>query len=321
MIGVLYESGEWSDYKLAAELAEAGLEVKMVDLALGEARDERAAAVAAGEALACDVLVSRIFASAVFRGHGYVHQRMRELLVVAERKGIPLINPAPAHFYEIDKKRAVEDLARVGVDAPCVQALGKPRALLACLEEGAAAPTLAERAARGASKELGTTGWSFPCIIKPNCGGRTTFTCLAHSKEEARAFLAEAPDLEFIVEEYVEPERGFVTRVELVDGVCALIVKRSVVAGGLSAYHLGSTYALYPDCPERVRAAAERAGRALSIAFGSFDIIENGGRAWVIDANSVSNVSPDNTATFGGFDLMREYAQAIARKLQNGRGK
>ena len=60
------------------------------------------------------------------------------------------------------------------------------------------------------------------------------------------------------------------------------------------------------------------AGRALGIGFGSFDIIENGGRAYVIDANSVSNVSPDNTETFGGFDLMREYAQAIVKRERRG---
>lgn len=289
MIGVLYESGEWSDYKLAAELAEAGLDVRMVDLALGEARDERAAAVALGAALECDALVSRIFASAVFRGHGHVHQRMRELVAAAERKGIPLVNPAPAHFYEIDKRLAVEALLQAGLDAPRIQASGAPG-------------------------KLDPAGWDFPCIIKPNCGGRTTYTCLARTAEEARTFLAEAPDLEFLVEDYIEPERGFITRIELVDGACALAVKRSVVDGGLSAYHLGSTYELYRDLPASVRATAEAAGRALSIEFGSFDIIEAGGRAFVIDANSVSNVSPDNTATFGGFDLMREYARAIARR-------
>ena len=119
------------------------------------------------------------------------------------------------------------------------------------------------------------------------------------------------------MEDYVEPERGFITRIELVDGAVALVVKRSVVDGGLSASHLGSEYELYPECAPRVRAAAEEAGRTLSIGFGSFDIIENAGRAYVIDANSVSNVSPDNTETFGGFDLMREYAQAIAKRIQN----
>ena len=114
MIGVLYESGEWSDYKLAAELAEAGLDVKMVNLALGEAQDEHAGAVVIGEALACDMLVSRIFASAVFRGHRYVHERMRKLVDAAQRRGIPLINPGQAHFFEVDKRLATERMAQAG---------------------------------------------------------------------------------------------------------------------------------------------------------------------------------------------------------------
>ena len=289
MIGVLYESGEWSDYKLAAELAEAGLDVKMVNLALGEAQDEHAGAVAIGEALACDMLVRRIFASAVFRRHGYVHERMRSLVDAAQRRGIPLVNPGQAHFFEIDKRLATEQMAQAGLATPQVLACGMP-------------------------DELDPAGWNLPCIIKPNCGGRTTCTCLARTVEEAQAFLKDAPAITFIVEDYIESERGFITRVELVGGSCALIVKRSVVEGGLSAYHLGSTYELYPDCPQNVRAAAEAAGRTLSIEFGSFDIIESGGRAYVIDANAVSNVSPDNTETFGGFDLMHEYAQAIARR-------
>ena len=287
MIGLLYESGEWSDYKLAAELAEAGRDVRMIDMAHLRAD---AAAEAAGS---CDALVSRVFASAVFRGHGAAHEAMRLVCETAEARGIPMINPARAHFFEIDKRRATEELARAGVDVPRVQACGLPSG-------------------------LDPAGWSYPCIIKPNCGGRTTFTAVARTAEEARSFLETAPQIVFVVEDFIAPERGFITRVELVGGAVALVVKRSVVKGGLSAYHLGSRYELYPECAEEIRAAAVLAGRALGIGFGSFDIIENGGRAYVIDANSVSNVSPDNTETFGGFDLMREYAQAIAKREHRG---
>lgn len=375
MIGILYESSEWSDFKLAAELAARGCDVRMIDLALGagarsaEAHgdgrgDERAPVDVLGDALldvalSCDVLVSRIFASAVFRGHEAAHDRMACLAPAAEARGIVLVNPARAHLFEIDKQRATEALAQAGVDVPRIQTCGRLGELLLAVEGG---------------------GLSYPCIIKPNCGGRTTLTAVARMAAEARAFLeglaaasgvkapaaspAEPPaasavacaagstervvplatpaapvglaspfelaplfpiaafaeptpldpaSMTFLVEDYLEPERGFVTRVELVDGEVALVVARSVVAGGLSAYHLGSTYELYGDCPQAVRVAALAAGRALGIGFGSFDIIENGGRAYVIDANSVSNVSPDNTETFGGFDLMAAYADAIAR--------
>lgn len=306
VIGVLYESREWSDYKLAAELAEAGCEVRMIDLALADGSDEWAGAALFGAALECDLLVSRVFASAVFRKHAYAHELMANLIPAVEARGIAMVNPPRAHFFEIDKRRAVEELARAGVDVPCVQACGTSAELAALI--GASSEDAADEAST-------LRVLRYPCIIKPNCGGRTTYTAIARTDEEARAFLDGAPDFEFIVEDYLLPERGFITRIELVDGACELAVKRSVVDGGLSAYHLGSTYELYHDLPAPVRATAEAAGRALSIEFGSFDIIEAGGRAFVIDANSVSNVSPDNTATFGGFDLMREYARAIARRL------
>lgn len=285
MIGLLYESGEWSDYKLAAELCEAGCDVRLVDMA-------HATPVEIGDAArSCSLLVSRVFASAVFRGHQAAHVRMGEVIALAAAEGIPMVNPPQAHGYEIDKRRAVEALGVKGLDVPRVQAYGLPG-------------------------ELDAEALVFPCVIKPNCGGRTTHTLLARTVEEAREFLAAAPELEFIVEDYIAPERGFITRIELVGGTCALIVKRSVVDGGLSAYHLGSTYEMYPDCAPEVRTAAEVAGRSLGIEFGSFDVIENGGRAFVIDANAVSNVSPDNTETFGGFDLMRAYARAIAQREQ-----
>lgn len=117
----------------------------------------------------------------------------------------------------------------------------------------------------------------------------------------------------FVVQEYVEPEFGYVTRIEVVDDALPLIAKRSIGKGGLSSYHAGSTYELYPDCPDDVRDDALCAARALGIGFGSFDVIETGHGAYFIDANSVSNVSEDCTELFG-FDLMRAHARGIARR-------
>lgn len=285
MIGLLYESDEWSDYHLADELRAQGCPVEMIDLAADAAAEERA--------LACDLLVSRVFASAVFRGHGLAHERMARLAPAAEAAGIALVNPARAHGFEVDKRKATAALAAAGLDTPAVQALGRP----ADLDPGALA---------------------YPVIVKPNCGGRTTATGIARTPGEAEAFLSEAPDLVYLVEDYLEPVRGYITRVEIVDGACALIVKRGIAAGGLSAYHLGSTYEVYRGCSAATRAAAERAAATLSFIVGSFDIIERpdpatgAPRAYFIDANSVSNVSEDNTEMFH-LDLMRAHAACIAR--------
>ena len=286
-IGVLYESDEWSDHKLAAELATALAEtcgddaptVTMIDMTREDCVER---------ALGCDMLVSRVFASARFRGHDAALARMERLVDEAQIRGIVMINEPRAHRYEVSKVASTRALAEAGLLAPAIIAVGMP-------------------------EELDVSAFAYPCIIKPDCGGRSTHTLLAHDADEARRFLAHAPAMPFVVQEYVEPEFGYVTRIEVVDDALPLIAKRSIGEGGLSSYHAGSTYELYPDCPDDVRDAALRAARALGISFGSFDVIETGHGAYFIDANSVSNVSEDCTEIFG-FDLMRAHAWGMARR-------
>ena len=59
--------------------------------------------------------------------------------------------------------------------------------------------------------------------------------------------------------------------------------------------------------------AVLEAARILDIQFGSFDVIEAAEGNFIIDANSVSNVSEDCTELFG-FDLMAAYARALAAR-------
>ena len=110
-VGVLYESSEWSDFKLAAELAAREVPVRMIDM-------ERPDAVEA--ALACQLLVSRVFASALSRGHRASHVHMAEVVRRAEELGIPLINAGRAHAFEVSKRAATEELARTGIAVPAM---------------------------------------------------------------------------------------------------------------------------------------------------------------------------------------------------------
>lgn len=213
---------------------------------------------------------------------------MERLVDEARARGIVMINEPRAHRYEISKVAATRTLAEAGLMTPAIIAFGMP-------------------------EELDASAFAYPCVIKPDCGGRSTHTLLAHEADEAGRFLARAPEMPFVVQEYVEPEFGYVTRIEVVDDELPLIAKRSIGEGGLSSYHAGSTYELYPDCPDGVRDAALRAARALGIGFGSFDVIETRHGAYFIDANSVSNVSEDCTELFG-FDLMRAHARGMARR-------
>lgn len=294
-IRLLYESDEWSTYALRDRIQEQGISCDLVCM-----ED----AIPWEQLSDCDLVVSRIFASAQFRGHERSLGRMPELISYLKENQIPMLNPYQAHFYEVSKELSTRVLREHGLPVPKVygtfwnqEGFG-PADVLSMLPEGL----------------------RYPCIVKPNCGGRTTYTYIIHSEKELQDALLKLPCIEMIAEEYIEPVRGFLTRIEVIGGRCRLIVKRSVTENGLSAYHLGSEYQDYPDCAKEIREAAEEAMSILDIRFGSLDIIEGSSGFFIIDVNAVSNASEDNTEMFH-FDLMKETAQYIARQYREIKNK
>lgn len=149
-------------------------------------------------------------------------------------------------------------------------------------------------------------------MIKPVCSGRTVDTAIVQNEQEARNFLSQAPEREFIVQHYIAPERGFITRVEIIGRQGRPGGEARGGCNGLSAYRFGSTYELYPDISPEIVKDCETAAETLGFTFGSFDVIETEAGNFFIDANGVSNVSEDNTEMFGR-DLMKEHAEEIAR--------
>jgi len=269
--GILYESREWSIFALRDRLKELGAQAILIDM-LDDINPD--------ELLSCDLIVNRVFASAVFRGHEKAHAQMPEVIGLLEKHGVPMINPAEAHYYEISKRRSKEALISNGFPVPELYDIDSPK---------------------------------YPCVVKPDCGGRTNYTFIVNDEKELSECLADAPDILFIAEEYIRPEYGFVTRVEIIGRECRLAVKRSVTEGGLSAYRLGSEFEIYADLPDKIKDTAIRVMDCLSIEAGSLDIIENASGFYIIDVNTASNVSEDNTGMFD-FDLMKEMAVYIINK-------
>lgn len=289
VIGVLFESDEWSDHKLSAEISSA-LKTTLPNITHDVRLINMQQANSADAALKCDVLISRVFASALNRGHEQALCNMDELIQAIESTSILLINEPRAHAFEIDKFASTAALHETGILVPYIYAKGTPQKLVAEDE----------------------TAFVYPCVIKPVCSGRTVDTAIVQNEQEAHGFLSQAPEREFIVQQYIAPERGFITRVEIIGGKVALVVKRGVADNGLSAYRFGSSYQLYPDVSPEIVKDCETAAAVLGFTFGSFDVIESEAGNFFIDANSVSNVSEDNTEMFGR-DLMREHAEEIAR--------
>lgn len=279
MIGILYESNEWSDFKLKAELEVLGHQVCMVNMT-NDAPEL--------EALSCSMLVSRIFASAQFRGNSSALEKMPKLLEQAEQHGIRLINPPRAHHFETDKQQATKRLADVGFDAPLLYACDVPDA-------------------------LDPNTFTYPCVIKPNCGGRSTFTTIAYSREDAVRFLSDLPSIPFLVEEFIASDTNYLIRVEIVGNQSPYVFHRSIGEDGLSSYHCGSTYTRIPSPEKRLLDEVQHATTALCIELGSFDIIMRSSKYYFIDANSVSNVSEDCNELLG-IDLMKLHAVYISEQ-------
>jgi ribosomal protein S6--L-glutamate ligase len=305
MIGILYESREWSSYKLRDEVCAQGIECTLIDLE--EEQSEKMAQK-------CSFLVNRVFASSVFRGHEASLKRVSKILDHAQEHHIPVLNPPESHWNEISKRHSMKVLENHGILVPKVYGTFQ----VSKGPEGFADDKSGKSG--NISKELDLDQVSYPCIIKPDCGGRTTLTYLVNDEKELQDAIRDAqangPEgICMLVCEYIFPEKNYITRVEVIGGVCRLIVKRSIAENGLSAYHLGSKYAIYDDCPDAVKELAESACAATSILMGSLDIIETGKGAYVIDVNAVSNVSEDNTEMFQ-FDLMKEYAEYIAQEYK-----
>lgn len=295
-IGILYESKEWSSYELEKDINALGVTAKLIDVEQDDNEDE---------ILACDMIVNRVFASAVFRRHQKSLDRMPHIIGLMKARGIPMINPYEAHFYEISKALSTTTLANNEFLVPEMYGVFTPEQLLSDL---------------GNLSTLGNKGIEYPCIVKPNCGGRTNYTFIVKDHSELVGSMKTAPNIEFIAEEYIKPEYGFLTRIEIIDRSCKLILKRSVTENGLSAYHLGSVYAAYDDCCNMIRETAVKAMDCLHIETGSMDIIENNRGFYIIDINSVSNVSEDNTEMFS-FDLMKETAAYIVKKYRQLKGE
>ncbi len=286
-IAVLYESDEWSSYKIIDEIKEFGAEVFAFNLC-----DEFDPSVL----LEFDLVVSRIFASSVFRGNEYALKQMPRVLDFVIKNKIPMINPPIAHSYEISKALSTSVVEKAGIAVPKVYGVFSKEKLLNGGE------------------------FDYPLIVKPDCGGRTNSTYIIDNLQQLKAVVKEARELDYIVEEFINPQYGYLTRVEVIGDECALILKRSVNSQGLSGYNVGSVYSFYPEVSNELKNAAIRTMKLLNIETGSMDIIENDSGFYIIDINSVSNTSEDTIEMFK-FDLMKETARYIVKRYNEIKGE
>lgn len=281
-IGILYESVEWSNKQLAFHLNDLGIKTELINL------EEDAINLAS--ILKHKMIVNRIFPSSPFRGYKRSYKLAMSILTIIKDFNIPMINSYGSYQYDSSKISTSYALDSKGLSVPKIYAYFQ------------------------GNMDSNKHSISYPCVLKPDCGGRSKYTYILNSKKDLEKALIEIPDIPFIIQEYIHPDKNYTTRVEIVGENIMTVLKRYIGKGNLSGYHSGSKYEDYTDCPKEIINSSKHALQYLNIEMGSLDIVENKeNEFYIIDVNGTSNFSEDNIEMLG-FDPIELMAKYIKRK-------
>lgn len=292
-VHVLHENPDWMPPFAAAFAAEG---VDWDETLVTGGRLDLGAVPAPG------VYWSRMSASAHTRGHGHSAEHARALLDHLEAYGRRVVNGRAVLDLELSKARQLALLRAAGIQVPRTVAVA------------GAAPADVLAAAR----QLGA-----PLVVKPNRGGKGLGVRRFDSLDELEAGLAglDRPvDGVLLVQEYVEPARPRITRVEVVGGEVVYAITADTGRGGFELCPAdacavdgtaASLFALRDEVPKTLVSAYEDFARRHGLEVAGFEFLETAdGRAVTYDVNTNTNYNPDVEAV-----APRSAARAVAAYL------
>ena len=209
-IGILYESVEWSNLHLCELLNGAGVESELINLETEPISLERI--------FKHKLVVNRLFPSAPLRGYQKAFQLAGNILQLINDHQIPMINSYQAYAYDWSKMRSDQALTKAGIPIP------------QCYANFSAAA------------EFSAINLRYPCVLKPDCGGRSLFTYILHNQKEFEEKLRKLPRMPFVIQDYIKPVKDYIARIEIVGENIMSIMKRYVGADAISSYHAGSVF-------------------------------------------------------------------------------
>ena len=257
-IAILYESEEWSNIYLRDYIRDKGCEVMFVNF-------EKAVLNAAFFDSAA-LLVNRIFPSSYFRGHLKTYFKGIDFLREINKKGIPMINSFEALMYDFDKRLVCNTLRDNKINTPEIYCT---------------------------TKDFSLDKIKFPCIVKPNSGGRSRCTAKVENPDELLEFLKTLPPIEFIFQEYIKSIDNYTLRIEAINGEVFSAVKRSMDENGISSYHRGAVYEKYFKLDKHIEDLVIDTLDILNIRMGGIDLIISNRGPNIVDVNATSNFSKE----------------------------
>jgi glutathione synthase/RimK-type ligase-like ATP-grasp enzyme len=302
-LAILYENDAW--------LADLFAALRARDVPFSPVRMDDAA-VYLDRPPAFPLVFNRVSPSSYIRGHGPAIPFARSLLDVFGAHGRRVVNGTAA--FQIETSKVAQHLLfeRLGVHSPRTVLFNKR-------------DQVAEAA----------RDFTFPAIIKPNCGGSGAFVKLIRSYEHLLEALEDephlfAPDHLLLLQEQVFSRDGTISRTEFIDGelVYAMRVRsrntfnlcpadscERTAADESSDVRPSVEFEPYPDIPAHAVAQAREIVRAAGLDVGGVEFIESDdGTRWFIDINATSVYRPDICAALG-VDALDMLVRFIEREL------
>lgn len=257
-ITIIFESDEWSNRYLRDYIAGKGYEVNFINFEEKDLDDDWLKNT--------DLLINRIFPSSYFRNHTKTYFQGYELMDNLYEKGVPMINSYRAFLYDFNKALVCNDLAMQSINVPKVYC---------------------------SSNDFLINSIKFPCIVKPNRGGRSTYTYVVNNQNELESIMKTLPKVEFIFQEYIKSIDNYTLRIEAIDGKIFSAVKRSMDESGISSYHRGAEYEHIDMLDTCISDLVIKVLEILDIKMGGIDVIVSENGPYIIDVNATSNYSKD----------------------------
>lgn len=257
-IAIIYESEEWSNTYLRDYIMKNGYEVVFINF--------EEAVLNAAFFDSVGLIVNRIFPSSFFRGHMKTYFKGIDFLKELNEKRIPMINSYKALMYDFDKKLVCKTLHDNNIRTPEIYC---------------------------SSKNFSVDKIEFPCIVKPNSGGRSRYTVKVESIDELYEFLKISPQIEFIFQKYIKSIDNYTLRIEVLNGEVFSAVKRSIDENGISSYHRGAVYEHVYELDKHIEHMVIDTLNILNIKMGGIDLITNDRGPYIIDVNATSNFSKE----------------------------
>lgn len=262
-LAILYEHPQWFE-PLFSELRRRGI--------AWEPWDASAVLIDPERTEFPDLVFNRMSPSAWRRNHGHAVFSTLALLEHLEARGVEVVNGSRAYALEISKSRQIDLMRRCGVAFPRTRLVNHPSQLVPAAE-----------------------GLRYPVLVKPNCAGSGAGIRLFESPAQLAAEAATldfGPDSTALVQEYIAPRGGAITRIEILNGEFLYAIRIQATCGDFNLCPAQSTLAAERVLPEQsIIDDALNLARTGRLDIAGFEYLADDltGRNYFYDINALSN--------------------------------